>query len=292
MLETGSPNHIYDSDKINGSLSIKPLSGEANFTALDDSKISLVPGDTVISDDDSEIVLAGIIGGKRTGVSEETKNVFIEVANWVPSDVRKTSNRVGVRTDSSQRFEKTLDSAQCEKVLFRIIDLVLSLNPNAKVVGKLQTYFNDPKIDHRLVIDTNIEKINKVLGTSIDHEKISEIFTSLEFVVSEKNGSCKVSVPSFRATKDIEIEADLIEEVGRMIGYDNIQPVSPLTEIFPNSLTKTDEIKRKIKKYLELSCNAYEYLSYPLVGESLLSKGYPQANAYKLINALSEDCAK
>ena len=178
MLETGSPNHIYDSDKINGSLSIKPLSGEASFTALDDSKINLVPGDTVISDDDSEIVLAGIIGGKRTGVSEETKNVFIEVANWVPSDVRKTSNRVGVRTDSSQRFEKTLDSAQCEKVLFRIVDLVLSLNPNAKVVGKLQTYFNDPKIDHNLVIDTNIEKINKVLGTSIDHDKISEIFTS------------------------------------------------------------------------------------------------------------------
>ena len=109
MMDIGLPNHIFDADKISGDIHIKQIGKELKFKSLDGEMRSLLPSDTVVCDDKEPLVIAGIIGGNESAVSDATKNIFIEVATWKAPEVRKTSTRLSLRTDSSQRFEKSLD---------------------------------------------------------------------------------------------------------------------------------------------------------------------------------------
>ena len=119
MLELGHPLHIFDRDKIKGNkVKITALEKEENFITLDEVERKLIPGDTVISDENGPLVLAGIMGGLSSGVEAETTKIFIEVANWKSAKVRRTSTRLGLRTESSQRYEKSLDSFLMERTLF------------------------------------------------------------------------------------------------------------------------------------------------------------------------------
>ena len=212
MLDLGLPNHIFDADKIKGNISVNSLKDPCEFVSLDDEKRRLLPGDTVVSDDTGPLVIAGLIGGASTSVSEDTSKVFIEVATWKASSVRNTSTRLGLRTDSSQRFEKSLDPKLCVQALAKIIELIRKLNPHSKIVGGLNYDGVDLKLIDDLKIETSFSKINKVLGTNFKDEKIRNIFSSLGFSVDalESPDSIEVVVPSFRATKDVECEADLI----------------------------------------------------------------------------------
>ena len=128
MLELGVPLHIYDRERIvGGTLHVSTLKSPASFEALDGKTSQLIPGDTVISDRNriGPVVLAGIIGGERSAVFDSTKVIFIECANWRAKDVRLTSSRTGVRTDSSARYEKSLDSTLLERSVLRALELVL-----------------------------------------------------------------------------------------------------------------------------------------------------------------------
>ena len=119
MLELGHPLHIFDRDRIKGpKVIIHPLEKEEAFVTLDEVERKLIPGDTVISDETGPLVLAGIMGGLSSGVEENTTKIFLEVANWKPAKVRRTSTRLGLRTESSQRYEKSLDSFLMERTLF------------------------------------------------------------------------------------------------------------------------------------------------------------------------------
>ena len=292
MLELGIPLHIFDRDKIeDGVIHIKQLAEEQTFQTLDEVDRDLVAGDTVICDSKKPLVLAGIMGGHNSGVSDNTTKVFIEVANWNAERVRTTSTRLGLRTDSSQRYEKSLDSTQCYKTLLRTLDLILQLCPEAKVVGKPE--YDGEKLENikPLVIETSIKKIKSTLGHELSDEELIRIFRSLDFGVEEENEQLKVTIPTFRTTKDIECEADLVEEVGRMVGYDNIVPVAPLTELNTTKLEPGKKISRKIQDYLSLKGESLEIMTYPLVGEKLLDKAvWESANEeLKLVNALSKD---
>jgi len=159
MLELGMPLHIFDRDLIAGQeVVIKKLTAEETFKTLDDVDRKLTAGDTVIADQKGTLVLAGIMGGKNSGVTEKTKNIFIEVANWKAAMVRRTSTRLGLRTDSSQRFEKTLDSCLTERTLLRTLELVLELCPEAKVIGKAEYAGVNLSETKQLVIKTSLKK--------------------------------------------------------------------------------------------------------------------------------------
>jgi phenylalanyl-tRNA synthetase beta chain len=291
MLELGMPLHIFDRDLISGSeVVIKKLGAEETFKTLDDIDRKLIAGDTVIADQKGTLVLAGIMGGKNSGVNESTKNIFIEVANWKAAMVRRTSTRLGLRTDSSQRFEKTLDSNLTERTLLRTLELILELCPEAKVVGKAEyagTNLAETKI---LTIKTSLSKIKTVLGCDLTEERLKKILHALDFKTEDNGASLLVTVPTYRATKDIEQEADLIEEIGRIIGYDNITPVSPLDIIAPVKLTELQKIQRRIRDFMMLQGKSFEVMSYPLIGESLLKRvSWPTTTKLKLINSLSQD---
>ncbi len=291
MLELGMPLHIFDRDLIAGSeVVIKKLEGEETFKTLDDVNRKLIAGDTVIADSNETLVLAGIMGGKKSGVSETTKNIFIEVANWKAAMVRRTSTRLGLRTDSSQRFEKTLDSNLTERTLLRTLELILELCPEAKVVGKAEYAGANLSETKKLIIKTSLSKIKTVLGCELTDERLKKILHALDFKTEDNGANLLVTVPTYRATKDIEQEADLIEEIGRIIGYDNITPVSPLDVISPVKLTELQKIQRKVRDFMVLQGKSFEVMTYPLIGESLLKRvSWPTITKLKLINSLSQD---
>lgn len=292
MIELGMPLHIFDRQKISGpSVIIKSLEAPTTFVTLDESPRELIPGDTVIADQNGPLVLAGIMGGMSSGVSEATTELFIEVANWKSASVRRTSTRLGLRTDSSQRYEKTLDSKLCERTLFRTLELILKLCPNAKVVGQIEYGGMDLASLKPLVIETSVAKIEKVLGHEVGADRIVSILKALDFGVSDKSGRLSLTVPSFRATKDVEVEADIIEEIGRVVGFDNIKATSPLLPVSPVTLSATGKLHRDIRNFLSLHGAALEVMTYPLIGAKLLKRvsWENDASELKLLNALSED---
>lgn len=291
MMELGFPLHIFDRDKIkDNNIHIKRVGKEDSFETLDEIKRALIPSDTVICDSEKPLVLAGIMGGHNSGVDESTKNIFIEVANWKAEEVRMTSTRLGLRTDSSARYEKSLDSLQCYKTLLRTLELVMELCPGAKVIGKPEYDGSDLSKIETLTIPTSYDRIRKVLGHDVSDERIKSIFEALDFKVVGTS-DLKVTIPTYRTTKDIEFEADLVEEVGRVIGYDNIVPVSPLTDIQATRLDAGKTLTRKIQDFMTLNAQSLEVMTYPLIGEKLLDKALwdNKNNELVLVNALSND---
>ncbi|MBT7669140.1 MAG: phenylalanine--tRNA ligase subunit beta, partial [Bdellovibrionales bacterium] len=294
MMEMGHPLHIFDRDLISGDqVVIHRLEQDEKFITLDEVERTLVKGDTVISDRNGPLVIGGIMGGLNSGVTEKTTNIFIEVANWKPSEVRRTSTRLGLRTDSSMRYEKSLDNKRCRRTLFRTLELVLKLSPEAKVEGQLE--YDGVNLDDYTptVIKTSVARINSILGHSVPFDQIERILTSLGFKLeSEDQKELVVTAPSYRATKDVECEADIVEEIGRMVGYDNITPTSPLVEVVPVKLSSAKRLQRKICNFLVQHGRCYQVITYPMIGKKLLERtGLPveQSELLSILNPVSND---
>lgn len=290
MVELGIPNHIFDRTKIlGGKVSIRKADQEIKFKTLDDQSRDLIASDTVIFDSERPLVLAGLMGGAEAGVTHDSTKLFLEVANWEAPEVRKTSVRLGLRTDSSQRYEKTLDSNLCYRTLLRLVELISETCPGSSVVGMPERFLREDKLSKSLLLTISHTQIVKNLGMEIAKEKVRDIFERLDFKVEEKENIFKVTVPTYRTTKDISCKADLIEEIGRMIGYDNIIPVSPMLPVKPIRLSSSKQFHRKIQDFLVLQGKALQVMTYPLTGKDLLQKAlWPTTNEHLvLVNALS-----
>lgn len=290
MIELGIPNHIFDRSKIAGDkIVVKHAGQNTTFTTLDDVKRDILPTDTMISDSAKPLVLAGIMGGAESGVSESTTNLFLEVANWEAPEVRKTSTRLGLRTDSSQRYEKTLDSNLCYRTMLRLVELISELCPGAKVVGSVEKFVNESKLSKPLTLEISHKQINSDLGMEIPKDQVIDIFTRLDFKVTDKNSTFEVVIPTYRTTKDIYCKADLVEEIGRMIGYDNITPVSPMLPVKPVRLSSLKQFHRKIQDFMVFQGRALQIMTYPLTGPDLLKKAmWPVMNEHLvLVNSIS-----
>jgi phenylalanyl-tRNA synthetase beta chain len=290
MIELGIPNHIFDREKIHGGkVLIRRAGQEMKFKTLDDVDRDLIASDTIISDTERPLVLAGLMGGLESGVTDSTSKLFLEVANWEAPEVRKTSVRLGLRTDSSQRYEKTLDSNLCYRTLLRLVELIREHSPEAKIVGSPEKFVKTEKLSQVTNLNITHKEITTALGYNVDENRIKSIFESLDFKVNLKDGVFHVAVPTYRTTKDISCKADLIEEIGRMIGYDNIPAVSPMLPVRPVRLSPTKQFHRKIQDFLVQHARALEVMTYPLVGKDLLEKAmWPDlSEKLVLVNALS-----
>ncbi|MBN2616682.1 MAG: phenylalanine--tRNA ligase subunit beta [Spirochaetales bacterium] len=290
MLELGMPNHIFDRDTItDGKIIVRTAEQDQKFITLDSEERDLLATDTVVCDTKKPLVIAGIMGGLESGVTENTTKIFIEAANWQDAEVRKTSTRLGLRTDSSQRFEKCLDTTLTERTVLRIVELVLQLCPGSKVIGDIQSGGIVKKDE--LVIDISVSHINRILGEELSSDRITSILHSLDFKVKGVGENLQVTVPSYRATKDVEFECDIIEEIGRIIGYDNIIPVSPLNETATVRLSPAKVLQRKIQDILVLQGKALEVMTSPLIGKKLLEKAEWSVLNEELIlvNAMSSE---
>ncbi len=293
MLETGMPNHIYDRDTVKGGEIIVRRMGENGvFVTLDGQERSMIASDTMVCDKDRVSGIGGIMGGLDSSVKDSTNRIFLEAANWRDSEIRKTSVRLGLRTDASQRYEKSLDTNLLEQTILRLVELVKESCPEAVVVGFMQEVALKPTPE--LKITCSAAKISRVLGTYVSSERIVEILKSLDFKVGVDGDNLTVDVPSYRATKDIEFEADIIEEIGRIIGFDNITPVSPINLAKTTRLSEAKQMQRKIQDYMVFHGQALEVMTYPMIGEKLLDQAsWPVRNEkLTLVNALAPELSR
>jgi phenylalanyl-tRNA synthetase beta chain len=228
MAELAQPMHAFDADLLKGdTIFIRPAKAGEHFRALNKEEYTLEPSSLVIADSGGAIALAGVIGGDDSAIGAQTTRVVLESANFNASSIRKTSSAIKLRTDASMRFEKAQDPHNTVRGLARAIELLREICPTARLVGGVADQMRD--IVPPPPIELPLDWLNRKLGRAVAAEEVRRILESLSFGVSEpRPGVFSVSVPSWRATKDISIKDDLVEEVGRMIGYGSITPQAPL----------------------------------------------------------------
>ena len=280
MLEVGQPLHFYDADKLKDMLEVRMAKEGEKLITLDEIERVLTSDDIVISDGERSIGLAGVMGGLDTEITEDTKNIIIEAAIFNSVKVRKTSNKI-VRSEASNRFEKGLDPNRTYMAVARACHL-LEKYAEATVISGIAEYNKEDLSDRK--IDITLENINKVLGTEINENEVVDVFRRLGFSSKVKNGKISVSVPRRRI--DISIKEDLIEEVGRIYGVDNIEGKLPELPIKQGSMDRT--IREIRNKMASLGLN--ETLSYILVHENE-AKNFTNDNidTIKLLSPLSEE---
>ena len=257
MLETGQPLHFYDADTLKGMLEVRMAKENERLTTLDGIERELSNDDIVISNGERPIGLAGVMGGLDTEIEENTKNIVIEAAIFDAVKVRYTSKKI-LRSESSSRFEKGLDPNRTYIAINRACNL-LEKYADAEIVGGISVYDTTNKEDKK--IDIAFKRITDILGLEIQKESILDAFKRLGFTYTVKDDIVTVSVPTRRI--DIEIEEDLIEEVGRIYGVDNIEGKLPILSLKTGTYDKT--IRQIRNKMVSLGLN--ETLSYILVGD-------------------------
>ena len=257
MLETGQPLHFYDADRLGNKIIVRMAKEQEKLTTLDGQERDLTEEDIVIADDKNAVGLAGVMGGLTTEIEENTKNIIIESAIFDAVKIRMTSKKI-LRSEASLRFEKGLDSNRTYMAIDRACNL-LEKYADAKVVTGIVKYDTTEKEDKKISITA--KKITDLLGIEISMDEILDVFRKLGFGVKVNEGTIEVSVP--RRRLDISIKEDLIEEVGRIFGVDNIEGRLP---VFPSKPGSYDKVTRQIRnKMISLGLN--ETLSYILVND-------------------------
>ena len=280
MLEVGQPLHFYDADRLGNKIIVRMAENGEKLTTLDEVERTLDENDIVIATEQSAIGLAGVMGGLTTEVENFTKNIIIESAIFDGVKVRKTSKKI-VRSEASNRFEKGLDPNRTYMAVERACHL-LEKYADATIISGLCIYDRTDKQEKEIFI--TVDNINDVVGTALSEDDVIDVFKRLKFTGYAEDGNIRVLVP--RRRLDISIKEDLIEEVGRIYGVDNIKGKLPILPMKSGSYDKTTrEIRNKMS-----SLGLNETLTYVLVGENEASKyTSDDFENLKLLDPLTEE---
>ena len=280
MLELGQPLHFYDADKLGNKLVVRMAEDGEKLTTLDNVERALTSEDIVIADATHVVGLAGVMGGLETEVETDTKNIIIESAIFDSVKVRKTSKKI-VRSEASNRFEKGLDPERTTMAIERACKLLEEYAGGTVVTGTIEY---DKTNNKEKEIEITFQNINDVLGTVIPNEEILNVFRKLGFTYKVNGETIKVTVPTRRL--DISIKEDLIEEVSRIYGVDNIEGKLPIVPMRKGSYDKTQrEIRNKM-----IALGLKETLTYVLINDKEVN-GYTldKFEPLKLLDPITED---
>ena len=261
LLEFGQPMHAFDKDLVGDKIVVRDAKEGEVLETLDGEERKLQTTDLVITDGTRAIALGGVMGGKNTEVSEETKNIILESAYFNPTSVRRTSAAHGLRSDSSARFEKGIDPNMQKAALARAVELILELCPNAVVESSVGIVNKEEE----KVVEITTSYINNYLGITLSTEEIVAILEGLSFTVEVTGEDLVVKVPTRRP--DISIKQDLVEEVIRIYGYDNLASTLPkFSKTTKGGLTYSQRMVRDLRAlYASLGFN--DTINYSLVSE-------------------------
>ncbi len=231
MAELAQPMHAFDAALLHGdTIFIRPAPDGALLVALNGETYTLDHTNLVVADARGPIALAGIIGGMDSSINERTNRIVLESANFQASSIRKTSAKLKLRTDASMRFEKAQDPANTVRGIARAIELFEIVSPGIRIAGGLADQAREMR--EPAPIELPLEWLARKLGREVPDPEVKDILERLHFGVRESRPRVfSVTVPSWRATKDIAIKDDLVEEVGRMVGYGSITPRAPLMPV-------------------------------------------------------------
>ena len=276
MWEIGQPMHPFDLDRIEGKKIVVRQAREGEvLVTLDDKLRTLNKNMLVIASTHIPIALAGIMGGKNTQVQSSTCNVLLEAAYFDPICVGKTSRKLGLSTEASYRFERGIDPAMVEKALNRAAMLIQKV-AGGKIVEPVLREGKEPS--RKKVIYFRPSRVNRIIGNRISFSTIENILKNLEFEIDKNKSKWKVTVPTFRG--DVEREIDLIEEVCRVYGYNEVGKSLPSLGSGGGKKCKEEKVKDEIRNLLK-GCGFYEVVTNPLVGEK--SKRISALNSEKMI---------
>ncbi|PIZ93291.1 MAG: phenylalanine--tRNA ligase subunit beta [Candidatus Magasanikbacteria bacterium CG_4_10_14_0_2_um_filter_41_10] len=293
MFELGQPLHAFNANKLtsnNKQLTIvvrKAKDGEV-YTSLDDKEYKLTKEDLVIATKDKIVALAGVKGSNNSGVTNETTSILIESANFHAVTIRRTATRHGLRTDASARYEKSLDPNLCELAMRRVVELLKEVSPKSVVSSTIVDQSNFT-LDQG-PIDLDINFVQRKMGVDLSATEMVRILTSLGFGVKEKKQILSVTIPTWRATKDIAIREDLVEEIARVYGYDNIAPSLPTFPIVPPPKNALRDVETTLRTLLAHEARYSEVSNYSFVAPELLEKVGEHTKDYlELENPIAKD---
>ena len=265
LLELGQPLHAFDADKLEGNLEVRFAKEKEKITLLDENKLNLNNECLVIADQKKPVALAGIMGGLETGISNKSQSIYLESAFFTPTAIRGRARKFSIQTDASTRFERGVD-----------FDLqVLAIKRASALINEtlgcefspIQEFLRKSSIPKNKNIILNTSKINKILGTDLNKSVVRKSLRSLGLLNSVSNrDTLKVQVPSWRF--DLKIEADLIEEVARLVGYNNI----PKSSLSRKTRTSDDALQSSIRKTFQ-SMGYNEVITYSFIDQSVAELG-------------------
>ncbi len=259
MLEMGQPTHAFDATKIDKIVVGTPAEN-CKFTTLDNQERDITTDTLLIKNGDLPVAIAGIMGGLDSEIIGDTNAVVLECANFDGVCVRKSSSRLGLRTDASARYEKMLDPEMTVTAAKRFAFLLQSIDNGAKVASQLTDEYvkKYPEIE----ITFNKAYVDKYTGIDISEERIIKTLSALGFETDKIGDNFKVRVPSFRATKDVTLKADIIEEITRIYGYDNFDIITTKSPLKPVNSSPVRSQSNEIKDLLVKHYNLHEVHSY------------------------------
>lgn len=268
MLATGQPTHAFDSDHIAGHVIVHRAGEGEKLLLLNGKELALSGDDLVIADDAGVVGLAGVMGGAKDSILPETDKVILEVANFDAKGIRRTALRYDNRTEASARYEKAIDPERCDQAFDLSMQLLGQLYPEMKVTGLVDEY---PQHLKQAEIDVPLSWLERRLGKRLPPEEIRHKMELLGYGISFSGDNMHVVVPTWRSTGDVSIQADIMEEVARMYGYENFE-AEPITTTFDGAINQLDkDLERRIKEYLAIRCGMQEIFTYPWMEESYVN---------------------
>ncbi|RJQ33636.1 phenylalanine--tRNA ligase subunit beta [Candidatus Parcubacteria bacterium] len=289
MYELGQPMHAFDARQIDGAKIVvkKAKKGEV-FVTLDGEKRKLPEDALMICDSKKYVALAGIMGGQNSEISDETVDIILESANFRAGNIRRTSMALGLRTESSARFEKSLDPVLAESAIKKAVEMILNLCPEAYVASDLVDINNNPF--KKIYLEVPEELINRRFGVVIPTKEIKDILKRLQFEVAYKSKKFSITVPSFRATKDISIPEDIVEEVARVYGYDNIEAKLPTVNVREPIMNVAHRSERDIIYWLAWAQAYNQVYTYPFTDQRWVKNlGFDLSQHVKVKNSISPE---
>jgi len=287
MLELGQPMHAYDLRRLEGGIQVRWAREGEVLELLDGTSIPLVPDMLVIADEVAPVGLAGIMGGKKSGIADDTTDVFLEAAWFQPNAVAGRGRRFGVITDASQRFERGVDPAGIERAMNRATQLLLQMAGGEP--GPLNITESAADLPVRAPIALRARQIERLIGMPIAAERVGQILTALGMQVHATDVGHAVTAPSWRF--DIQQEADLVEEVARVVGYNNIPEIDAPMPQRPAAVTERSIPVLRFALGL-VDRGYYEAIHYTFVDPALQRRLFPESAALALANPISSDLAE
>ena len=285
MLDIGHPMHAFDYDKlVEKKIMVRPANNGEKIITLDEQELKLSTSNIVVADADKPVALAGVMGGLSTSVTNETKNVLFEAASFEPTSVRKTSKSFALMSESSYRFERGTNIDNVPIALNKATKLAVQLAGGNAVMGICDAY-PKPTILHQIRL--RAKRVNKVIGINLTPAQIETYLLRLKLEVKRNGEDLIVSVPPYR--HDLEIEEDLIEEVARMYGYNNIPETLPAITSVLKLPTRLQKLEKTVRAHL-ISLGLYEIMTYSFIPQSI-DASLHEKKPLKLRNPLSEDQA-
>lgn len=287
MAELSQPMHAFDADLLHGdTIYVRTARAGESIVALNGETYALEPANLVIADAAGPVAIAGVIGGQDSAIHEGTTRIVLESACFLDSSVRKTSVQLKLRTDASMRFEKSQDAVNTTRALARAIVLLEQICPGIRLVGGLADAGGEPAPPPP--IDLPLAWLDRKLGRHVEPAQARGILHALGFGVSEADGgSLSVLVPSWRATKDISIKDDLVEEIGRILGYDSIEPRAPMV---PCDAPQADPRLALLRHIRDMAAaqGFTEVYNYSFVSEEMAGRfGFEARSHVRVLNPIA-----